>query len=250
MKPTLSIGLKFLGTVTLLITLVPVMSFAQAGRGGQGGGMAPGALGQGMQKILDQLDLTDDQKTKTDAIIKQTQSDVREAMQGLQDADPQDRRTKMQEIQKMMADGKDKIEEVLTPEQKKKFYPLNANMLLTRGTDMLGAMKTAAAKMEIDDDVRKQLSSVFDDTGKTLDGYKTDANAITDSAGETDFQQKLLKTQMDLNKQMRDVLGQEDAQKLMQAARQAGAGGGNGRAQGNRRRAKAASNPTPPSTQP
>ena len=85
--------------------------------------------------------------------------------------------------------------------------------------------------MEIAEDLKKQLNNVFDDSQKTLDTLKTDADAVTDAAGATDFTKQVGKFQMDLRKQVVDVLGQDDGPKLMQSARQAmrqAAGGGRG----------------------
>jgi hypothetical protein len=183
-----------------------------------------------MRQVLAQLDLNEDQKSKIQDIIKQAQQDLREKAQALQNADADEKQSKMQDLQNALADTKDKVEAALTADQRTKYFPLIAKAGLKQTTDLLAALKTASAKQEISDDLRKQLDSVIDDSQKTLDGFKTDADAVADSAAASDFQQKIMKFQMDLRKQIVDIIGQEDAQALLQSARQsmapAGAGGG------------------------
>jgi Spy/CpxP family protein refolding chaperone len=245
MNPCRSIALCFLATISL--ALMPMRASAQAARGG-GGGMGGMMALQQMRQVLPDLDLTDDQKSKTDDIMKQTQQDVREKMQGLQDATPEERQAKMQDATKLTADAKEKIVAELTPDQKAKFYPLMAKAGLKQMSDLLAAVKTASAKQDLSDDLRKQLTAALDDAQKTLDGYKSDADGIKDEAGATEFQQKVMKTQMDTRTQLVDILGQEDAQTLMQAARQSmrpGGAGGQGQGQGQRAKRKGAPTTAP-----
>ena len=103
-----------------------------------------------------------------------------------------------------------------------------AKAALKQMTDLLPALKKAATTLQLSDDLVKQMNNVLDDSQKTLDGYKTDADGVTDAAGLADFQQKISKFQMDLRQQGVDILGQEDAQKLMQTARQSMRPGGAG----------------------
>jgi hypothetical protein len=164
------------------------------------------------------LDLTPDQKTKIDGLLKQAQQDRREAMQGLQDATPEERQQKMQDMQKSMADTKTKVEAELTPEQKAKYYPLVASTALKYGTDMANAIKAGASKMDLDADKSKKMSDIYDEATKSLDALKADADAVKDADGATEFQQKLAKVQMETRKEILDVLGQDDARQLMQGA--------------------------------
>ena len=215
---TRSTTLKILGVFCLTLSTVPSFAAAQAG-GGRGGGAAGAGLAQ-FQQVLSQLDLTDDQQTKVKGILKEAQASMRDTMQGLQDATPQERQAKMQDLQKQMNDTREKIETELTPEQKAKYFPLAAKAGLKRATDMLAAIKTASDKMDIKDDDKKPLATILDDNQKTLDGYKDEADGVKDEATSTEFTQKLTKFQLDLRKQIQGVLGQDDTQKLMQDARQ------------------------------
>jgi hypothetical protein len=219
--------LKSVAALCLTVLALPALSLAQQGQGagGRAGGGMGGQMPQLLQQVLGQLDLSADQKTKIDGLLKQAQQDRRDAMQGLQDATPEERQQKMQDMQKAMADTKTKVEAELTPEQKTKYYPLVASTGLKYFTGMVDAIKTAATKMDVGDDKQKQLKDVFDDAGKSLDGLKADADAVKDEAGATDFQQKMTKLQMETRKQIVDVLGQDDARQLMQGAARSMAGG-------------------------
>jgi Spy/CpxP family protein refolding chaperone len=238
MNAARSTFLKCLASVCLTIAALPASSFAQqAGRGGAGGAAQ---MPQMLQQVLGQLDLSADQKTKIDGMLRQAQQDLRSSMQGLQDATPEERMQKMQDMQKAMADTRTKVEAELTPEQKAKYFPLVASTGLKYSTDLLAALKTAAGKADMTDDQKKQVGDVFDDAGKSIEGMKSDAAAVKDDETATDFQQKLTKAQMDTRKQLVDILGQDDARKLMQAAQQsmrgsmgrAGRNGANGAANG------------------
>jgi Spy/CpxP family protein refolding chaperone len=224
-----SIVLKTLAVLCLSIGMMPALSLAQqqgqpggpGGGGGRGmGGMGMAQMPQQLQQVLAQLDLTPDQKTKIDGIITQAQQDGRQALQGMQDLTPEERQQKMQDLQKLMTDTKTKVEAELTPEQKAKYYPLVATTGLKRMTDLFTALKTASAKLEVGDDQKKQLKDMFDETQKSLDGLKTDADAVKDEPTATDFQKQLTKLQMDTRKQLVDILGQDDARTLMQSAQQ------------------------------
>jgi Spy/CpxP family protein refolding chaperone len=218
MKSRLIPAAKFAGVFCLVLSMMPSDASAQAA-GGRGGGGGIGGLQQ-LRQVMTQLDLTPDQKTKIQGIMKQTMQDARDAMQGLQDATPEERQAKMQDLQKMMADAREKVEAELTPEQKEKYYPLLAKAALKQMTDLVAAIKKAVPDQKLSDDVTKQLNDIMDDTGKTLDGLKTDSDAVKDADGAKDFQAKITKSQMDLRKQIMDAAGQEDGQKLMRAAMQ------------------------------
>ena len=217
MKSILMLNLKIAGVFCLALSMVPSRASAQAA-GGRGGAGA-GALQQ-MRQVMTQLDLSPDQKTKIQDLIKQATQDARDKMQGLQDATQEERMAKMQDVQKLIADTKEKVEAELTPEQKAKYYPLSAKAALKQLTDMLAAIKKVEPDQGLSEDITKQVNSILDDASKTLDGLKTDADAVKDADGAKEFQGKITKTQIDLRKQIADAAGQDDAQKLMRAAMQ------------------------------
>lgn len=81
------------------------------------GGPRGGQAGERIKKMAEELNLTADQKTKVEAALKEQ----REAMQGIKDATPEERRAKMQEGRKAM-DAK--MKEILTAEQYTKWEKL------------------------------------------------------------------------------------------------------------------------------
>ncbi len=194
---------------------------APAGMGGGGSGSM-----QSMMQVIKQLDLTADQKQSIQKIFKQAMQDLRDAATGIQGAPAEQRREKMQDMQKIVSDARAKAESVLTSEQRAKYYPLEAKALLAQFSKRLKDIKAASAELEIADDERAKLTSIFDDNGKALDDLKTDADAVTDSDGLKSFESKLQKIQLDTRTQLLDVLGAEDLRQLMQSLRPAGAANG------------------------
>jgi hypothetical protein len=231
---------KLMGLCCFFLAVMPAISLAQnrpqagdgaAGAAGAGGGMAGGGGGMGgpiapMLQAIRQLNLPADEMQNVQSVIRQAVEDARDAATGIQQATPQQRIEKMRDLQKIIADAKDKVQGILTPEQKAKYFPLYAKALVKVAVDRLNAVEKASAKLEINDDERSQLKSLFEDDLKSLDGYKTDAEAVTDDAGATDLQQKVGKLTADMRKQLIDILGQDDVQQLMQNMR-SGAQSGN-----------------------
>jgi Spy/CpxP family protein refolding chaperone len=226
---------KWFAVLTLM--LVPALSQAQnrpqqGGPGGAGGG--GGQMGPLLQ-VIKQLDLTQDQQTSMREIMQQAQSDVRDAMGDLQNATPQERAQKMQDIAKIMSDAREKAEAVLTPEQKAKYYPLMAKAIVAQAGQRLKLLKTAAGKQDLTDDEKTQMDKLFDQDQKALDGLTADAADVKDADGLTELQKKVETTQQDTRKQLVEILGPDGAQQLMQAMRQNGTrrpGGAGGDAAG------------------
>ena len=84
--------------------------------GGQGGG---DFVKQRMDRLNEELKLTDEQKPKVEALLKAQA----EKMRGLRDATPEERREKMQASREEM--GK-KMKEILTTEQYEKYQKMPA----------------------------------------------------------------------------------------------------------------------------
>ena len=84
--------------------------------GGPGGG---DFVKQRLDRLTEELKLTDEQKPKVEALLK----DQAEKMRGLRDATPEERREKMQASREEM--GK-KMKEILTAEQYEKYQKMPA----------------------------------------------------------------------------------------------------------------------------
>ncbi len=224
------------GLVMLALLVLPAISLGQGqggggGFGGRPGGMNPPGGPNGLmqiRQILQQLNLSEDQNSKTRDIIQKVTQDARDARQGMRDATPAERMQKMQELLKEADDAKQQILELLTPDQKEQLANKSAEAVLKWATDMLAAVQKASVKMEIGDDQRKQLTTLYDDTSKTLDGYKPEVTDVKDDAAETQFSKKVTKTMSDANQQLIDILGEDDARQLVQSALRSMPGGGRG----------------------
>jgi hypothetical protein len=195
------------------------------------------------------LNLPADEQQNIVSTIRQAVEDARDAGTGIQQGTPQQRRQKMQDVQKIISDAKDKVEGMLTAEQKTKYFPLFAKLLVKQAVDRANAIQAASAKLEIGDDEKAQVKSLIDGDLKTLDGFKTDADAVTDDQGASDLQQKITKVTQDTRRQLVDILGQDDVQQLMQNLRQAG-GGGAGGATGGARTGRGGANGATPQAAP
>jgi Spy/CpxP family protein refolding chaperone len=104
----------WVAAICLFANLAMAQTTRPAGERGQ-------RLGQRIQALMSQLDLTDDQKQKVNDIIQQGKEDFQKAMPELRDATPEQRRAKVQEIFEGM---RDEIGDILTPEQKQKLQQL------------------------------------------------------------------------------------------------------------------------------
>ena len=246
-----------LACAALAIALLPAAAMAQnrrAGGGGPGGGglagvAMGGVVGPGeLRQALDEMSLTGDEKTKVDAIVEKEQSDVRQAMQGMRDATPDERQDKLKDMLKMVADAKTRVEAELTPDQKAELAKKLAALSVARATAGVAAEKNKVGETHLPADQEKELDELFNATTKTLDGCKADADAAKDDAAASAVSDKVQRAFQDMNRQVVAILGQDDGRPVVQAGRQAmmrGAGGaaaGRAGGAGARRRA-AASNP-------
>jgi hypothetical protein len=226
------------GFAAAVLSLLPATAMAQnngAGggrRGGMGGGGMAGLVTPAeMRQVIDGMDLPADKKSAVDDVLQTAQSDLRESMQGLRDASQDERQQKVQDLVKTIADAKTKVEARLTPEQKTLFAKKLSGLTVTRSEAAVAAEKKAAATVDVPADKKSQLSDLFDDATKTLDGYQADADAVTDDAAGAALAQKVQRTVQDTNRQLVEILGQADARKVVQAGRQAmrpNAGGATG----------------------
>ena len=89
-----------------------------SGAGGQG------VRGERMQKLMDDLKLTDEQKTKMQALREEQGPKMREIWQN-NDLTPEQKREKMKPLQEAMTA---KVKEILTPEQFEKWQKMQQGM--------------------------------------------------------------------------------------------------------------------------
>lgn len=82
-----------------------------------GQGPRAGMIKERLAKMAEELKLTDDQKTKVEAVLKEQA----EKMRGLKDATPEERR---EQGKAMREETAKKMKDILTPEQYEKFLKL------------------------------------------------------------------------------------------------------------------------------
>jgi Spy/CpxP family protein refolding chaperone len=200
---------------------MPVIGHAQnrPQQGGPGGGGGGGAQVGPLIQVIKELDLTDDQQASVKQIVQQTQSDLRDAMSGMQGAAPEERQQKMQDMQKIVSDSRGKLEAILTPEQKAKYYPLMAKAIVTQAQQRLTMVKTAVGKQDLSDDEKGQMNKLLDGDQKTLDGLTADAQNVKDADGLAEVQKKEESMQQETRRQIVEILGPDGARQLLQAMR-------------------------------
>ena len=119
--------------VALALCMVP-LAFAQDQEqqeghrhgGGRHGGMAAESPDQHLQMLTKQLNLTKDQQEKIRPILEDQHTKMQQWMQSNQNASQDDRRAQMKQ---MHEDTVSRINEVLNPDQQKKFEQMQKNMM-------------------------------------------------------------------------------------------------------------------------
>jgi protein CpxP len=119
----------------LALSLVP-LSFAQdtqapadqqhEGRHGHGGMRGMGDPDQHLQMLTKQLNLTKDQQDKIRPILQEQHDKMQQQMQSNANASQDDRRAAMKQSHEETVS---RINEVLTPDQQKKFATMQKNMM-------------------------------------------------------------------------------------------------------------------------
>jgi hypothetical protein len=214
------------GLACLTMAAMPSAALAQArqgGQGGRGGGRGQYGGGDTLTQVVAAMDLTDDEKSKVKEITTASQQEMRDARQDMQDMTPQER---MEKMEKMQADERGKIADVLTDEQKPKFYNKVAEMAVTTATKRVTAMAGAAAKLDTDDDKKTAAKTMFEDVTKKLDALKPDVESAKDETTSAAVTKKVTEIMTDVRKGLTDSLGQEDARTVMMAGMQGGRQGG------------------------
>jgi Spy/CpxP family protein refolding chaperone len=136
-------------------------AFAQPPGGGRGGMQMRGGGGIGMllgnASVQEELKLDDKQKEK----IKEFTAKQREAQQGLRDLDQEERRAKMQELNKH---AESFAKEVLTPEQNKRIQQI---VIQTAGLRAF-AMENVAKELKLTDEQKEKIKTLSDDLQKDV----------------------------------------------------------------------------------
>lgn len=130
-----SVAVRVTGFVVLLAMAMPLAAQPQRGQGrgeGRGAGMM---LGQ-VRQVVDGLNLSDDQKKRVAEVFEKTQKELEAAAAEMQNADQQERGTRMREF---MMNLRGDIQTILTPEQNEQFETKLQEMRQRGGQGQPGA---------------------------------------------------------------------------------------------------------------
>lgn len=183
----------------------------------QGGG---GQGGVRTEDVVKELDLTDEQKTKVDAILAETRAAQQEA-RGLQG---EERRQKMQEVQRSQ---REKLNAVLNAEQQQKFQQAMAKAQATQTTQRL---RGAVAQLGLSQEQQTKVDAILADTEKKVQeasAQPQDAGAGGRGRGGP-YRAVMQETRQKIN----EVLTADQKTKFAELAPE----GGRGQGQGGRRR--------------
>ena len=137
--------MKTFGRFFVLCSLA-VLTAAPAWAQGQGRGFGMGGGGAalvGNKSVQKEIKATDDQVSKLDTFAEEMRGKQREAFQGFQDLSQDERREKMQAVQKtMQADISKGLAEILKPDQVKRFHQIQTQ---SAGSNAFGTPRVADA---------------------------------------------------------------------------------------------------------
>lgn len=147
-----------------LVILAAAPAQAQQRRGFGGGFGGGGALlsNKGVQK---EIKATDEQAGKLDSLAEELRGKQREAFQGLQNLSQEERREKMQELQKTAQADLDKgLGEILKPEQVKRFHQIQTQ---AAGASAFATPRVAEA-LKLTDDQKSKVREINQETMQAM----------------------------------------------------------------------------------
>ena len=155
----------------LAALLAPTASAQGPGFGGMGMGNVPPVAILAVPAVQKELKLDDSQVSKATALAAEFRDKRREAMQGAQDLEPQERMAKMQEVNKTLAaDAKKSLADLLKPEQRKRFDQI---ALQQRGASALADPEVADALKLTGDQKAKVRETMTESQGKMQEIFQS-----------------------------------------------------------------------------
>lgn len=198
----------------LALAFTPLVKAADADAKARRPG-AGGAAGSRFGGGLEELNLTDEQKTKAQEIMQ----DSRSKMEGLRDAAPEERREKFQKLQESV---KAKMKEVLTKEQFEK-WEKNAP---AAGGALAGGREKLQKIMEelnLSEEQKEKAKAAMQEQGQAMQGLR--------DASPEERREKFQKMQETMTAKMKEILNKEQFEKWEKARAEMGGrlgGGGAG----------------------
>lgn len=201
-----------LAVVLGMLTICAAVAAAQnPPREGRGRGMRDGTSSVMLlrsEQVQKELKLTDEQKTKLQALADKIRSETRQRMSGLRDLSSEERRKKFDEMrpemQKLEESQRKDVAAILNPDQARRFRQIELQQL--RSAALLQA--DVATTLRLTEEQKKKLQEVATQTAEKLQ---------TQTGEGTDRQQSREKRRQlrdDGDKQAMAILTQEQKTKL------------------------------------
>jgi Spy/CpxP family protein refolding chaperone len=166
--PQESTIMKTFGKLALACCVAALMT-APARAQGQGRGfgmMGGGAALLANKGVQTEIKATEDQVSKLNTFAEEMRGKQREAFQGLQDLSQEERREKMQAIQKTMAADINKgLAEILKPEQVKRFHQIQTQQA---GAQAFVNSPAVADRLKLTDDQKSKIRDINMETMQAM----------------------------------------------------------------------------------
>jgi len=160
--------MRLFGKLALAFGLV-ALTAAPALAQGRGGFMGGGAMLLTNKSVQTELKATEDQTSKLTTLAEEIRGKQREAFQGLQDLSDDERRTKMQEIQKTIQADIDKgLGDILKADQIKRFHQIQLQQ--AGATGLLQARVDEALKLT--DEQKGKIRDINQETMTQMQGLR------------------------------------------------------------------------------
>ena len=173
-----------------------------------------------VRKAVDELKLSDDQKSKIDTMFEEAKSElkkVREETAG-------DREGMLKKIKGVYDKLRENVGGVLTDEQKEQFKGRFQKLFQRGGAaaagagEMMGRLKTAIEKLGLSDEQKTKVHDLFEETAKKAKELRAQAEN-----GGTDASEKLRDLMQETREKLGSILTDEQKQKLRESLPQGGA---------------------------
>jgi Spy/CpxP family protein refolding chaperone len=145
--------------------LIAAPARAQGQGRGFGGMMGGGAMLLANKGVQTEIKATEEQTSKLNTLAEEIRGKQREAMQGFQDLSQEERREKMQTVQREMQESIGKgLAEILKPEQTKRFHQIQTQ----QGGAQAFATPRIAEALKLTDDQKSKIRDINQETMQAM----------------------------------------------------------------------------------
>jgi Spy/CpxP family protein refolding chaperone len=196
--------------------------------GGAGGAFArnPSQAVETMQKQVNELKLSDDQKTKLDAIFKEAETQAKtvasesESLQG---------RERMQKVMGFSRDLREKVNGVLTEEQRQ---TLRKNQATAMAKQMVEGQRRRLGELDLSADQKTKVDAVLADAEKKMADAAAQAQPADGQGQGGGRGGPMMEVMRDTREKINQILTPEQQQKFQASGGGRGQGGGRRGGQG------------------